>query len=309
MNQASDSDRAPPVVSGDGRAPAVRALLGVAGTLAFCQFVLFAPGDLAAAFGFSTRDLGSRWWTVLTFTLVHGNLWTFAANAVVLVALGAPLERAWGTAAFIRLYAVTALAAWITHALIAPSGAVLSGMAAPALGAAFAMAALAGGTHLVRVGLLALSGGAVVISAAAIVLLAGALTDPVESSAAYLVHAAGFMAGWVYLRIASSLDLSRLRDGVSPVPDESDDEPPRVTPKSARTRSPRPEDDIVARSNAAVAREAARRTGDAALRGPVLADEARLNQLLDKISSTGIDSLTADERRMLEELSRHRRDD
>lgn len=310
MKQANGNDRAAPAMAMDGRTPAVHALVGVAGVLAFVQFALLAPGDVATGLGFSTNDLGRRWWTALTFTAAHGNAWTFAANALVLLVFGAPLERVWGTAAFLRFYAVTALGAWVVHALVAPADTVLSGMGAPALGSAFAMAALGGGTHLLRVGLLALSGGAVVLASTAIVLLAGALTAPGDAGSAYLVHAAGLMAAWAYLRIASSLDLVRLREGVSPVPDEPEDDQPRVTPRSATTRPSREDDDVVARSNAAVAREAARRAAEPdAGRGSARFDDVRLNQLLDKISSHGIDSLTSDERRALEELSRHRRDD
>jgi hypothetical protein len=110
----------------------------------------------------------------------------------------------------------------------------------------------------------------------------------------------------VYLRTASSLSLGRLREGVSPVPDEEEDVPPRAIPRG-QPRAQRAEDDIIARSNAAVAREAASRPA-AAPQHAEAREQNPLNRLLDKISAHGIESLTADERRLLDDASRRLRD-
>jgi hypothetical protein len=59
----------------------------------------------------------------------------------------------------------------------------------------------------------------------------------------------------------------------------------------------------VARSNAAVAREAEARRVPAPTRDPAV-----LDRVLDKISQQGIDSLTSDERKLLDDLSRRLRD-
>ena len=76
---------------------------------------------------------------------------------------------------------------------------------------------------------------------------------------------------------------------------------------SISRRAQRADDDIVARSNAAVAREAAFRH----VVSPSVGERREanpLNQLLDKISAHGIESLTADERRLLDDVSRRLRD-
>jgi hypothetical protein len=183
--------------------------------------------------------------------------------------------------------------------------AVLAGAAAPALGVTLAYAAIMGDGRHFRVGALSMSTGWLAVLATTGILGVGMASAPANVTAAYLAHAGGLAAGWVYLRTAASINLSRLRDGVSPVPDEPD-EMPRAIPRG-QPRSQRPEDDIVARSNAAVAQEAAVRPALPAP-SPEPRDANPLNRVLDKISALGLDSLTADERRLLEDLSRRLRD-
>jgi hypothetical protein len=89
------------------------------------------------------------------------------------------------------------------------------------------------------------------------------------------------------------------------VPDAED--PPRPIPRSQpRGRERDDTDDIVQRSRAMLARQAAApRTGEAK-RGEPRREE--LNRVLDKISALGIESLTGDERRVLEDMARQLRD-
>ena len=79
--------------------------------------------------------------------------------------------------------------------------------------------------------------------------------------------------------------------------------PCRARCRASRARERDNIDDVVARSNAAVAKQTptprAARTQQTELN--------TLDQLLDKISAHGIDSLTADERRVLAEESKRRR--
>jgi hypothetical protein len=98
--------------------------------------------------------------------------------------------------------------------------------------------------------------------------------------------------------------IDRLRQRMSQVPDVSD-ETPRAIPRSQpRSRERAHEiDEIVARSNAMAANK--RPTVSPTLSskfGKKKADE--LNVVLDKISQQGIESLTSDERRLLEEMSK-----
>lgn len=287
-----------------GAPRAVRVTLFFSAALFFIQMTVLAPGDAAAALGFSSHDLGQRWWTVATFTLVHTSAWPLIVNLGVLGVFGTYLERTWGTGEFIRYYVVCSLGAWIAHLAFIPAGTILAGSAAPAIGALLAFAAMNGDGRHLRVGAISLSTRSLAVLGVLAIVVAGTTTATPDARMTYLAHGAGLVAGWGYLRTASSISLVRLRDGVSPVPEESDDAPPRAVPRHHH-RKERHEDDIVARSNAAVAREVATR----GVVAPQKSDNpAGLDQVLDKISEQGLESLSADERRLLDEMSRRLRD-
>jgi membrane associated rhomboid family serine protease len=281
---------------------ATRGIVAAAVGIYLVQASFLAPGDVESMLGFATSDLGRRWWTLLTFTLVHASLWPLLINATVLLVFGTRLERGWGSGEFIRFYASCALGAWIAHLIAAPADVVLVGAAGPAMGVIFAFARLSGGEAPLRIGAVSVSAGWLTFGGAVLILGAGMAAVPPQAAPPFLVHAGGLLAAWAYLRTAGSLDLKRLRDGVSPVPDEAD-EMPRAVPR-AHPRMQRQDDDIVAQSKAAVAREAAARRATEVHDG----DPSSLDHLLDKISRHGIESLTSDERRRLDEASRRLRD-
>lgn len=284
-------------------ARAAHTIVVVSLLLFFIQATVLAPGDIESALGFSTQDLGHRWWTVVTFTLVHASVWPLAVNLAAILVFGAALERAWGTGEVMRYYLVCSLGAWIASVTFAPPDALLAGSAGPAMGLILAFAAQSAPEPPLRIGAVALSAGWVTVLGTAAVLSAGVLTATPETAPVYLVHAGGLIAGWAYLRTAGSINLGRLREGISPVPDELDEGPPRAIPRG-QPRAQRHEDDIVMRSNAAVAREAAARQGSPAPHR----DPGSLDQVLDKISREGFGSLTLDERTLLDEMSRRLRD-
>ena len=89
---------------------------------------------------------------------------------------------------------------------------------------------------------------------------------------------------------------------VPDVPDET----PRAIPRSLpRTRERGEVDEIVAKSKAAIAKRPARQI---AIDRPRDTKADELDLVLEKISRTGLDSLTSDERMLLEEMSKRLRD-
>jgi hypothetical protein len=172
------------------------------------------------------------------------------------------------------------------------------------MGVLLAYASIARDERHFRVGALAVTAGWMVLIGSCALIVAGVSADESGNAAAYLAHAGGLVAGWMYLRTAASVSLSRIRDGVSPVADEPDDMPPRAIPRS-HARTQRTEDDVVAQSHATLAREAGPRSSIVTAENR---DANTLDRLLDKISAHGIDSLTADERTLLDEVSRRLRD-
>lgn len=300
----AERDSGTTAVPARGGTRAVRVAIGLSAALFFLQLTVFAPGDVAAALGFSSHDLGHRWWTIATFTLVHTSAWPLVVNLAVLGIFGTHLERTWGTGEFIRFYLACSLGAWIAHLAFVSSDVVLTGAAAPAIGTLIAFAALNGRERHLRVGAISVSTATLAAGGTMVILAAGIATSAPDVAAAYLVHGGGIVAAWTYLRTASSLNLARLSKGVSPVPDEPEDAPPRAVPRN-HPRAQHQDDEIVARSNAAVAREAATRVPPIT---PQFRDPSHLNRVLDKISRHGLESLTSDERMLLDEMSRRLRD-
>jgi hypothetical protein len=128
---------------------------------------------------------------------------------------------------------------------------------------------------------------------------------------AHWAHLGGAVFGLLYAMRPSAPNVERLRQRVASTPDLGD-EPPRPVPRSL----PRPRergsdaDEVVEKSKAMTARPA--RPAPVQPRRPVPAgSQARspeLDVVLDKISQHGLESLTTDERRLLEEMSRRLRD-
>jgi hypothetical protein len=117
---------------------------------------------------------------------------------------------------------------------------------------------------------------------------------------AYVAHVGGMLAAYVYVRMSASTGMEQVRQRVASLPEP--DEPPRAIPRNLPRRERGDEvDDIVAKSKAIAAKRVPLLT-PTSRRREAKADE--LNRVLDKISELGIDSLTTDERKTLEEMSK-----
>ena len=298
------NDTAPPTTRG------VRWLIALNVSLYFLQLTAVSTTDVQQTLGFQSRNVGHAWWTALTFMFVHANAWHLAFNMFVLWLFGPHVEWRWGTREFVRFYLFAGLGGWIAHLTLVGGDQVLMGASAPVLGVLAAYASMRTNTRAVLFGMLPVTSrwltvlvGVTMVSGS--ILAVGGADSATEG--AYLAHLGGFFAALLYLRISSTVDLQALRESVSPVPDEPDDVPPRAVPRAApRTRAREHEniDDVVARTNAAVVNRPPSRQ---VVEEPML-DEGSLDKMLDKISAHGIDSLSREERQLLDEASRRLRD-
>jgi membrane associated rhomboid family serine protease len=272
----------------------------------FVQLTVLKPGDVQGALGFQTKDLGHQWWTIGTYMFVHGGFWHLALNMYTLWLFGPRVERKWGAREFLRFYLFCGLGGWFAHLVFVPGDTLLIGASAAVFGVMLAYASLWPDEQLFVFGVIPTTVRWLVIFVGVLNILGGITTTGAQSGVAYLAHAGGLAAGWLYLRMTAAVNLSRLRQGVSPVPDEPEDTPPRAVPRTlprSRARERDNIDDVVARSNAVVAK---RTTSPRAIREPQ-AELAALDQVLDKISAHGLGSLTSEERRLLSEESKRRR--
>jgi membrane associated rhomboid family serine protease len=288
--------------------PVVQWLIAINVFVYFIQLTLLKSGDVQAALGFQTKDLGHQWWTIGTYMFVHGNFWHLALNMYTLWLFGPRVEWKWGGREFLRFYLFCGLGGWFAHLAFVPGDSLLIGASAAVFGVMLAYASFWPAEQIFLFGVIPTTVRWLVIFVGALNIVGGVTMDGSQGGVAYLAHAGGLAAGWLYLRMTASVNLDRLRSGVLPVPDEPEDVPPRAVPRAmprSRARERENIDDVVARSNAAVAKGNRSQRG---ARAP-LTEPTTLDQLLDKISAQGLESLTPDERRLLVEESKRRRTD
>jgi membrane associated rhomboid family serine protease len=286
--------------------PVVQWLIAINLAVFFVQLAILKPSDVQAALGFQTRDLGHQWWTIGTYMFVHASFWHLALNIYALWLFGPRVEWKWGGAEFLRFYVFCGLGGWFAHLVLVPGDSVLIGASAAVLGVMLAYASLWPDEQLFLFGAIPTTVRWLVVFIGVLNLAGGVTMDGPQGGVAYFAHVGGLAAGWLYLRTSAAVNLDRLRQSVLPVPDEPEDVPPRAVPRAlprSRTRERDNIDDVVARSNAVVAK---RTTAPRATRAPQT-ELTALDQLLDKISAHGLESLTPEERRLLSEESKRRR--
>jgi membrane associated rhomboid family serine protease len=299
--------------------PAVQWLIGINVVIYFLQLTVVSAPDMQGALGFQLRDLSRHPWKALTYMFAHRGFWHLAGNMYMLWLFGPRVEHAWrvvrtpaqGSQSFTYFYLWCGLGGWLTHLLFVRGG-LLLGASAAVYGVMLAYAMRWPNDEIYFFGVLPLKVKWLVIGYVAWDVFAGmiSLNGGAAGGTAYLAHVGGFAFGWLWLRTPSTQSLDRIRQRISPV-DEPDETPraiPRPLPRPPRERSEI--EDIIARSKAAVAKREPREPREPA-RPPVTVITANkkeaLNLVLDKISEKGLHSLTAEERRLLEEMSRRLR--
>jgi membrane associated rhomboid family serine protease len=283
---------------------AVRWMIALNVAVFFVQVTLVGSANMQAWLGSASAKMPGGWWTVVTYLFVHAGLVHLALSLATLWLFGPRLEQAWSASEFTRYYLLCGLGGWLGYVLFVRSG-LFIGASAAVLGVTLAYASRWPDDEVSLFGLLPLRVKWVAALLVATHLAVGTTLSGPAGGAGYLAHLGGLVAGWLLLRWSAAASLDRLRQRVSPLPDVPD-EPPRAVPRSlprSRERN-RDIDEIVAQSNAALRRRALPAPPGAARAAVPPAD---LNSVLDKISEQGTDSLTSDERRLLEELSRELR--
>jgi membrane associated rhomboid family serine protease len=291
--------------------PAVQWLIAINVAIYFLQLTLVRESDLVAALAFkSPGDLTQRPWTIVTYMFVHAGFLHLAFNMWMLWLFGPRLEQAWGQRSFSFYYLLCGLGGWLADLLIVHNGTPLLGATAAIFGVmlAYAMRWPDDELRVFPLVFVAMKVRWFVVLLAAWSLIIGVMTLQPAEGTAYMAHLGGFAIGWLYLRAASVSSLDRLRQRMSQIPDVPD-EPPRAIPRThTRSRERTTEiDEIVARSNAMAAKRQGATLTLSAKDGKQRIEQ--LNLVLDKISQRGLASLSGDERRLLEEMSKQLRSD
>ncbi|MDP9178479.1 MAG: rhomboid family intramembrane serine protease [Gemmatimonadota bacterium] len=288
-----------------GMTPAVQWLLAANIGVYFLQLTLFRSDAVFRALGLSADSLTSAWWTPATYMFVHAGLWHLAFNMLALWMFGPRVEYNWNTRGFTYFYLWCGLGGAVAHLLL-QGNASLIGASAAVSGVMLAYALRWPDEEIYLFGVIPMKTRWLVVWMVLINLAMGVASTPGGSGIAWFSHLGGLAFGWLYLRMSSFGGLDNFRRWVSPVPDEPEDAfraVPKVRPRN-RQRSDRGEvDEVVAKSNAVVAHPARSalvpRTEDSNRQSA-----ERLDVVLDKISKHGIESLTSEEVRILEDMSR-----
>jgi len=284
---------------------AVQWLLALNIGVYFLQLTLFSPDAVFSTLALDPARFPRSWWTIVTYMFVHAWLAHLAFNMFTLWMFGPRVEHAWGTRAFVQFYLWCGLGGAVAHLLFAQNSAVI-GASGAISGVLVAYALHWPDDEVYLFGVIPMKSRWLIAAMIAMNIIF-ALSP--SSGIDWTAHVGGMVFGWLFLKLYSLGGLDRVRGWVSSVPDESE-EMPRAVPRrrsSMRDRG-RSVDEVVARSNAVVLRE--RKPLQHAPKQETPQEYAtRVNQVLDKISQQGIGSLSRDERRLLEDMSRKLRDE
>lgn len=304
--------------------PAVQVLIALTATIQFLQWTVVSDADVVAVLGFQDGSLQRTLWSAITYMFAHYGLWHLAVNMGALLAFGPRLETAMGTRGFTLYYLWCGVGGAIAHMLFLRSG-ILIGASAAVLGVMFGYAQQWPDEEVQLFGVAPVRAWTMVILFAVANLglgmlggggVAGGGTSGGDRMV-YLAHLGGLAFGWLYFRTPPAASIDRLRQRISPAPDYQDESPPRAIPRTLpRQRgggAQRDEvDEIVAKSKALAAQKRPVPTPTPrSLTTPVWASaEARaaaLDRVLDKISSEGLESLTLEERAVLDATAKRLR--
>lgn len=265
--------------------PWVRGLLIANAVVYLLRLTVFTGAWFVQMFGFNPLTAGEHWWSFVTYMFVHDGFLHLAFNMLLLFFFGRNVEERMGGTGFALYYLVCGLggaAFSYVVPLVAPMGYVV-GASAAVFGVmlAFAMSWPDAPIYVfplpvpikakwLVVGLVGLD-------------LAAALLQW-RDGVAHFAHIGGFLFGYIYLKSEAAV-VRRARAAVQ-------HRRPQLVRHHVSARTARP----------TAEREAAASEGRSSARR----DE--INRVLDKISSSGLESLTPDERRLLDDASRQLRE-
>jgi membrane associated rhomboid family serine protease len=266
--------------------PMVKRLL-IANGVAFLATLALDPRVVIDLFAFQPGRLFVRPWGVFTYMFVHGSFMHLFVNMLALFFFGPPLESRWGSREFLTYYVVAGLGGVALSFLFVPESVIGASAAVYGIMLAFAMnwpdsPIYIWGVFPVKAKWL--------VAFFFVVSVFSAL-GRAGGGVAHFAHLGGLLAGFIYLKTDWRASATRGRLA-------------RSARKVRRLAIvPRDEEEEDAEASG---REPG--SPDSGWRGEderVLLDA--VDRVLDKISEQGMASLTRDEKRLLDEVSRRHR--
>lgn len=283
---------------------AVQWLLALNIGVYFLQLTLFGTPAVYSALALDPARFPGQWWTVVTYMFVHAWLAHLAFNMFTLWMFAPRLEHVWGTRSFVRFYLWCGIGGAAAHLIFAQHTSVI-GASGAISGVLVAYALRWPDEEVYIFGVIPMKSRWLILAMLGMNIIF-ALSP--SSGIDWTAHVGGMGFGWLFLKLSSLGGLTRVRGWVSALPEESEDMPRAVPRNRSPMREPmRGVDEVVQRSKAVALREA-KPVVHVPRQESAKEYAARVNRVLDKISQQGMDSLTKDEKRLLEEMSRKLRD-
>jgi membrane associated rhomboid family serine protease len=263
--------------------PWVRGLIAANAVVYLLSLTVFTGPWLLETFAFQPHRAVERWWTPLTYMFLHGSFLHLAFNMLMLFFFGPAVEERLGSSRFAAYYLFCGLGGAVLSFgfMLTTPVATVYGASGAVFGVALAFAMFWPDAPIYIFPLpLPVKAKWVVVFFATLSLLAAILGA--RDRVAHLAHLGGFLFGFIFLRSESTIR-EHAREALQ-------------RPRLAHVVPPK-------------------RTGERELveaEPPSPPTERKLDdavdRVLDKIHESGMDSLTPEERRLLDEVSRQLRD-
>jgi membrane associated rhomboid family serine protease len=255
--------------------PWVRRLL-IANTVIF--FATWLIPGLGSALGFTPVRALTQPWSFVTYMFVHGDFWHLFFNMLGLFFFGPPVEDRLGPREFIKYYLITGIIGGAVLAFFfAPTG-ILVGASGALYAIMLAFALFWPDMPIYIWGIFPVKAKWLIIAFGVISVM---YTIAPSGNTAHWAHFGGLAVGFIYLKLGSRLSgsMEKLqkftsRRRLKVIPGEG-----QTIKRVEEPRRRRPEAEVL--------------------------DE--VDKVLDKISTHGMASLTADERKLLDEVSKRYR--
>ncbi len=235
-------------------------------------------------FAFQPTRILLRPWGVFTYMFVHGGFWHITMNMIVLFFFGPPLEEEWGGREFFKYYVICGLGGVALSYVFLPDAIIGASAAIFGLMLAFAMLWPNMDIYLWMVFPIKAKW---LVGALFLLTLFSAITEP-GAGIAYLAHLGGIVTGLLYLKSGwrAAHGIERLKSKAT-----GGHQHLAIVPHARRDRH---------EAESRTESQSRPPEGDAALYDAV-------DEVLDKISAHGMASLTPDERKLLDDVSRRHR--
>jgi len=260
------------------------------------QTLLTSPA-VTSALAFNPGSPFAQPWTYVTYAFVHADLWHLLFNMLGLYVFGTAVEERLGGRVFIAFWVFASIGAAIVTALVHPLFPIapVVGASASVLGVAIVFALSWPDAEMlvfpIPVPIRARTLAILLVTYNAVMVLISR-----SSNVAYEAHLAGALMGWLFVRVSMMRNGRPISDSFGPIERSwapSSAGLPRVGNSSENGPGAAP-----ASTTRPIRRPSEPRIDP---------ERLEIDRVLDKISATGIASLSLEERRFLDEASSRRK--